>query len=499
MKTLKENWLFGLLLLAYLAISIPQLSRGVGSLDAHGIMQVVQRLANGEEAGVSRPPGHPTTEYYLFGSVAWLIRHFGGRPFSDEVYLGMQLAAGIAGFILFYDLLFRLFTTRWRAAIAAACLAFSPTYLANSFDGEEFLFSIVFVLVAVRLLLVSPTSWESPSVLRISLSMLAFGLATGCRPEAVIAGVMYPLFYWFNPKQNWKDFAVGLSILGLFTVAIWLPVILSKGISPPTGSGMNTSQSVLGAGYKLLFVVCPLPVSLLLVWSSIRAGMELPVRLRASSPRDCAIVICFAITICFVIFFIRRSDKPAYFLCALPFTIALALQRSDRVLLGISVFTAIGCAVGLDIFNNRVMVPPYFTEGAYLKAVSGKPPSKLDYLRYISSFSPNSESSKAVVVANAWPWDFEYHMRRGELHLREELIDESEGVPSLVLRPVGNDSLLIATRQPASNLEFLRKRHAAGYEIWMDRRLFRTLFQKHNITDPLHNEGSVDGIPVRLF
>ncbi len=487
---------FLLLLGIYCAIVLPYLGHGVGTLDAHGIMYVVRHLVAGHGVEISRPPGHPTTEFYLFGSIAWLLRHGLGWEFSDKVYLTLQFLAGATGLILFYEMLRRLEVSSLRAALASICFAFSPQYLANSLDGEEFVFALVFVLLATRLLISSAGLGSAASNVRIYLSMLAFALATGCRPEAVIVGVIYPLFYYFNPRLTWTSVIPGLAVLGLAMVAVWWPVLAFRSVTPPTGSGMTFLQSILGAGYKVVFQFFTLPVFVLVAFSVFHGLVQSSSRLRLPFPKNFLFALSIVVTGFFAVFFMVRPDKPSYVLCVLPFVLLLVLNCSDWVLVGIAVFTIFSCFVGIDIFRERVIAFPHFTQGSFVRAISGKPYARLDYLRRVVLAC---EGSPTVIVTNAWPWDFSYHIDRGSLDLSEHSYATSNGGAIKGFCPPGNRTCIVLSRDGALDMNLLKKFHEDSYAIKMDRALYRTLFWKFNVKERLGDTATVDGLSLQLF
>src|SRR5467141_502553 len=137
-SALSRHGAFVVLLLFYGAILALQFNHGLASGDGHGIVRATQALLNGGQLDVSRPPGHPTTEFYLFGAAGWILKQGFGHKFDDQNYLALQSLAALATLVVFYELLCRLGTKQWRALLATLCLAFSAQYFANAIDGEEF-------------------------------------------------------------------------------------------------------------------------------------------------------------------------------------------------------------------------------------------------------------------------------------------------------------------------------------------------------------------------
>jgi hypothetical protein len=105
-----------------------QIDHGLASGDGHGIVKTVQTLLNTGKIDVSRPPGHPTTEVYLFGAVGWFLLNAFQIEFSDRAYLVCQALAALATLVIFYELLLRIGVNRPRAVLATICLACSAQF-----------------------------------------------------------------------------------------------------------------------------------------------------------------------------------------------------------------------------------------------------------------------------------------------------------------------------------------------------------------------------------
>src|ERR1700746_2610399 len=122
--SLSRHWLFAVLSIAYLATLCAQLNHGLASGDAHGVVATVQLLVGKGQIEVSRPPGHPTTEFYLFGSIGWLLRSLFHVRFNNKIYLACQAIAAIATLGVFYELILRIGAGRIAALLAAISLGF---------------------------------------------------------------------------------------------------------------------------------------------------------------------------------------------------------------------------------------------------------------------------------------------------------------------------------------------------------------------------------------
>src|SRR5258708_28237331 len=158
-----------------------------------------------------------------------------------------------------------------RSLLATIWLAFSIQFFFNAVDGEEFIFGILFLLIAVRLLLVSA---EPGNIRHLLLSIFCFALATGCRPELVFAAIIFPLYCLVTPKLGWKYALISIALSGIAVVIVWLPVLFI-GIRAPYTAGMNLRESVLGGAYRIIFQAFTPPVFLLLSWVLICALRDL--------------------------------------------------------------------------------------------------------------------------------------------------------------------------------------------------------------------------------
>ncbi|PYL30135.1 MAG: hypothetical protein DMF45_03360 [Verrucomicrobia bacterium] len=114
LSALSRHGALVVLLVFYSALLVIQLDHGLASGDAHGIVRSTQALVNGGHLEVSRPPGHPTTEFYLFGATGWILLKGFGVKFGNQVFLIWQGVAALTTLIVFYELLYRLAANRVR-------------------------------------------------------------------------------------------------------------------------------------------------------------------------------------------------------------------------------------------------------------------------------------------------------------------------------------------------------------------------------------------------
>jgi len=488
-SALSRHGAFVVLLLFYGAILALQFNHGLASGDGHGIVRTTQALLNGGQLDVSRPPGHPTTEFYLFGATGWILQKVFGVEFDDIVYLVCQAAGAVAILIIFYNLLCHLGATRVRALLAAICLAFSTQFLFNAVDGEEFDFGLLFLLVAVRLLIVRP---GTPNFTRLSLSIFCFALATGCRPELVFAAIIFPIYCLLNSKLGWKYAFITVALTGIAVVIVWLPVLL-LGIRAPYTAGMNLRESILGGVYRIIFQAFTPPVFLLLCWVLITAVRDL--RKQMESKNFVFTMSCVVPLIFLAVFFLHPS-KAAHLLVALPFLLLLAVRRSPVLLLSLTFFTLLGAVVTIDIFKDRQLTRLIFVSGSYFQAVLQKPYYRLNYLRKLFD---QCQDHPAVIIGNAWPWDFEYHVEHVNLPLHEKDFhgEIKKDIPAFLS---SGDHCIFLPPEAAYENALLAEWQRKGYAMKMDAKLYRTLFARYDVRSAISSAtADVGGVSFTLF
>jgi len=488
-SALSRHGAFVVLLVFYGAILALQFNHGLASGDGHGIVRATQALLNGGQLEVSRPPGHPTTEFYLFGAIGWILQKGFGVEFDDNVYLVCQAAGALATLIIFYNLLYRLGATRVRALLAAICLAFSTQFFFNAIDGEEFDFGLLFLLVAVRFLAVRAAK---PNFTRLSLSIFCFALATGCRPELVFAAIIFPIYCLFKPELGRKYALLSVALLAIAVFIVWVPILV-MGIRAPYPAGMNLRESILGGVYRIIFQAFTPLVFPLLCWTLITALREWP---RQIQSRNFVFTISCIVPITFLAVFFLHPSKAAHLLVALPFLLLVAVDRSLALVLALVFFTLLGAVVNIDIFKDRQLVRPFFVPGTYFQAFHQKPYYRLDYLRKLFD---QCENRPAVIIGNAWPWDFEYHVERANLPLHEKDLhgEIKRDIPAFFS---SGDHCIFLPPDAAYENALLNEWQRKGYAMKMDAKLYRALFARYDVRSGVSSAtADVGGVPFDLF
>jgi Dolichyl-phosphate-mannose-protein mannosyltransferase len=488
-SALSRHGAFVAFLVFYGALLALQFDHGLASGDGHGIVRATQALVNGSRLEVSRPPGHPTTEFYLFGATGWILLKIFSVEFGDQVYLVCQAIAALATLIVFYLLVYRLGAPRLRAFLATLCLAFSTQFFLNAVDGEEFIFGLLFLLIAIRLLVVptAPTNFG-----RLLLSIFCFALATGCRPELVFAAIIFPIYYLLSSKLGWKYALTSVALAGIVIVIVWLP-ILFVGIRSPYTAGMNLRESILGGVYRIIFQAFTPPVFLLLCWT-LRGALR-DWRRQMQSRSFVFTISCIVPLIFGAVFFLHPS-KAAHLLVALPFILLLAASRSLALVLALTLFTLLGAVVNIDIFKDRQLVRPFLTAGSYFQAVRQKPCYKLDYLRKLLDQCDNRPS---VIIGSTWPWDFEYHLDRGNMPVREKDLHGEIKRDISAFFSSGERCIFLPPDAAYENA-LLQEWKQKGYAMKMDAKLYRTLFARYDVRSAFSSTtADVGGVSFSLF
>lgn len=485
-SALSRHGAFITFLFVYGAILAFQSGHGLASGDGHGIVRTVQALLDSGRWEVSRPPGHPTTEFYLFSTAGWILLKGFGIEFGDRVYLACQAIGALATLIIFYELFLRLNATRIRAFLATICLAFSGQFFFNAIDGEEFVFGLLFLLIAVRLLIVAT------NLGRLLLSIFCFALATGCRPELVFAAIIFPIYCLLDTRLGWKYAIATVFLSALAVLIVWLPIVL-VGIRAPYTAGMNLRESILGGSYRIVFQAFTPVVFVLLCWvlfASLRNW-----RKELQSKNFVFTLSCVVPLIFLAVFFIHPS-KAAHLLVALPILLLLAVGRSLALLLALTFFTLVGTVVNIDIFKDRQLVRPFFVPGSYFQAVHQKPYYQRAYLEKLFG---QCENRPAIIIGSVWPWDFEYQIDRGSLPLREKDLhgEIKRDLPAFFS---SGDHCVFLSPEAAFERDLLSEWQRKGYAMKMDAKLYRILFARYNVRSSLSSgTADVSGVSFNLF
>jgi len=481
-------------LVTFTALVLPTVGGGVGSWDSHKIQVAVRALLDRGLVMLSRPPGHPTTEFYLFGGLGRLLEKTGFGTFNVTIFLTLQWAVAVALGGVFYGWLRRSGIAPLRAALAVFALMFSPQFLDQAVNGEEILFGMLFVWGALFILARDP---EMPlRGRRMAAAVGLFALAIGCRAEYVLcAAIFLPLALIQRGVRAWRAWLLTAAGAALAVALVWLPVLP---VIWRDGSRAGDVADILGApvlliwGYKVLFHSFGFPVSLVFAVSGLLALGGLVAAIRARRTCEWTVLGAVLVVAVFLGLFLFQPGKPAYVLVCLPFLLWLTARRHVGWLLTVGVLTAIGACVGLDIFKERRLVAPHFVAGAYRAALDGKPVSQRGYLEALSKIEV---ARKSAIVGDAWSWVYEYHLERGTWRGAAKDFGRRRGRAYV---PAGGVERVLLPREVTFVPGVLRRFHEEGYEIVMDRTLWRTIYARYELVAPTQDRVMLGDIPMRL-
>ena len=139
---------------------------------------------------------------------------------------------------------------------------------------------------------------------------------------------------------------------------------------------------------------------------------------------------------------------------------------------------------------------PFLTRGTYFQAIEQKPYYKLTYLRTLSE---QCESRPAVIVGNAWPWDFEYHIERENFSAREKDLHGQikRDLPAFFS---SGEHCVFLSPEAAYETALLKEWQRKGYALKMDAKLYRTLFARYDFRTALSSTTvEVSEVPFALF
>jgi len=268
---------------------------------------------------------------------------------------------------------------------------------------------------------------------------------------------------------------------------------LLMGIRAPYTAGMSLRESILGGVYRIIFQAFTPPVFLLLGWTLFTALREWPRQIKS---RNFIFTICCIVSVIFFAVFFLHPSKAAHLLVALPFLLLLAVNRSLALVLALTLFTLLGAVVNIDIFKDRQLVRPFLTAGSYFQAVDQKPYYRLNYLRRLLN---QCENRPAVIIGNAWPWDFEYHVEHANLPLHEKDL-HGEIHKDLLSFLSNGDHCIFLPPEAAYENALLSEWQRKGYAMKMDAKLYRTLFARYDVrSGVLPATADVSGVPFNLF
>jgi len=104
-----------------------------------------------------------------------------------------------------------------------------------------------------------------------------------------------------------------------------------------------------------------------------------------------------------------------------------------------------------------------------------------------------------VIIGNAWPWDFEYHVERANLPLHEKDLhgEIHNDIPAFLSN---GDHCIFLPPEAAYENALLAEWQRKGYAMKMDAKLYRTLFARYDVRSGVSSATTdVGGVPFNLF
>jgi len=477
-----------MLLLGYLVLSWVGIQAGLVSPDALGMIRTVtERLQTGDFA-ISRPPGHPLNEFWMLPAAAWIMD--GGKTLSSETYLFYQLVGGGFCLVIFWLLLRELPLSPACRLLAAACLVFSPQFLIESSDGEEFLWGTAFVLATVLFVARLSAGKMVHPRLGWGLAVACAVAASGYRPEfgAIALGIVF--WTLLASDRSWAE-KVGLGILTAVLVALlWGPLWFHHGAHGPWAIPFDPKVRVVLGLYKMAFNA----LGVTAMFFAVVFFLQTRDLFRIVPPFGKDILgywLPWLVVIFFGIFFIYPTKVSVVF-PGVAFLILLLAGWAKR---WVWVCFVVGCLstllVQFDCFDHRVWVGLKLKSGLWEQALLDKPAYQGPKLVAVSRLA---NQGRHVIIANLWPWDLTWQ----RAHTPWPGVALSAGVSSgwPIAYQVGPG--VVMSRGVLDEPSLLQTFAQSGYDVWIDEDVYREVFMRYTVTGPVPQTALIGGVTCRL-
>jgi hypothetical protein len=477
------------LLAGYLILGWIGSSCGISSLDANGIIHVVNDRLRTGSVEISRPPGHPLSEYWMLPNLVRIMptAHI-LSPFAYGLY---QMMGGLFSLVLFWLLLREVPISPTRRLLAVACLAFSPQFLITSSDGEEFLWGMGFVFIAV--LIVSRlsrgamkhpfTAWCTAVVCAVAAS--GYRIEYGAVALLVVFGTL--LF----SDQSWpRKFSLGGLALVLLAI-LWTPVLIHQGMAPPYPNPLSLKTRLAIGIYKIVFHASGLlPI---LIASAFVFQARGSIRLLPPFGGNILSYWSLGLAVIFFCLFFVYPTKILEVLPGMAFLIWLGAVHAGRWTWACFVAACISLPlIHLDCFRDRQWTGVKPQPSLWTQSLAEKPALLRPELDAASRLA---ETGPHVVITSIWPWSMAWQKEHaawpGLPEPKRESLDFAEAYsvgPGIVA------SRNILDNDTADLKSYIQK----GYEIWIDKKLYREMYMRYDLSAPTPQTAVVEGIPCRV-
>jgi hypothetical protein len=329
---MRQQW-FTLLLALVVLTRLPFLWLGYGAdNDAWLVAHASSTLWHTGEYQPSRLPGYP-----LYEMVCAPLAGIGGSPLSNSATLVITLLllaiwVGIAR------------TDARHPKTLAVCLAFTPLVWINSATTMDYLWSLVFLLLA----------YEVSARKHAVLSGLMVGLATGFRPGNVIA-VVPIIVGLLAANAHWRDIYRFVLAALITIVAAYTPLLLRYGLlgwitntkEEMSDTWLSFSEQAAVFVYRSLYAIGPLAL-LAAFWIVYRNRTAV----RSLNPEQRKTMLVWSAWVAtYVLLYAFFPLERAYLLPALPFLYLLV----DRLASQRALFLFTAAVVSFAFLNPDVV------------------------------------------------------------------------------------------------------------------------------------------------
>jgi len=147
--------------------------------------------------------------------------------------------------------------------------------------------------------------------------------------------------------------------------------------------------------------------------------------------------------------------------------------------------------VHLDCFESRKWTGLKFQPSLWEQSFRDKPAFKGGPNEAAASLAL---TGRHVIIANVWPWDFDWQLEHGSGLGASGLEEEKRG-PVRFYR-VGPG--LLTSRAILDGPSGLEGYVRDGYDVWIDRDLYREMFMRYDLSAPTPGTALIGGVECRV-
>ena len=195
-----------------------------------------------------------------------------------------------------------------------------------------------------------------------------------------------------------------------------------------------------------------------------------------------------------IVLFFFYAAKPSNFLPALPFAFhALARRRSVVPLAAVVALSVGHCFVAVDIFTSRKLTAPHLVPGHYAQTIRAKPLAHTERLKPLGRLA---FSEPTVLVTGLWSWDFEYAIAKKIGGVQRT---DLPGLPyGTCYRLPSSAGTVLLPRNNGMGFGELKEIQARGFQIRMERDLYREVYERSAVLHTTADRVERDGVSLSL-